>query len=152
MPPEMRTPRGHHPQGVKTANKATSSRPSKSTTTRYRVPANWRDRVPEPAAVYRTRLKDLSPPGRDGWGTARCPFHEGVDLTLSVDLAGSRGGWRCSVCSAHGDLVAFVQKLEGLSFPAAVHVLMDVARRPRPSANAADHIERCRALLQEVKA
>lgn len=152
MPPEMTTPRGHHPQGARTANKATSSRRSKSTTASYRLPSNWRYRLPEPAAVYRTRLQDLSAPGRDGWGIARCPFHEGADPTLSVDLAGRRGGWRCSVCSAHGDLVAFIRRLDGLSFPAAVHVLMDVARRPRLSANAADHIERCRALLQEVKA
>lgn len=148
MPPEMTAPRGHHPQGARTANKATSSRRSKSTTASYRLPSNWRDRLPEPAAIYRTRLQDLSPPGRDGWGIARCPFHKGADPTLSVDLAGSRGGWRCSVCSAHGDLVAFIRRLDGLAFPAAVHALMAAARGPGPSTVAATHIERCRALLR----
>lgn len=136
------------PQGVRIANKAKSSRPN-STTKRYRLPSNWRDRLPDSASVYRAKLKDLSPPDRDGWATARCPFHEGSELSLMVDLACSRGGWRCRGCGAHGDLITFVREIEGVSFQGAVRTLMDTARQVVPSANAAAHIQRCRALLQE---
>lgn len=114
---------------------------------RGRLPSNWRDRLSEAASVYRKKLNNLSPPDRDGWAVAPCPFHGGDERALAVDLAGRRGGWRCSACGAHGDLVAFVRELEGLSFPAAVRALMEAARRYSPSATAEAHIRRCRALL-----
>lgn len=146
MQPRNNDAPGVQPRGAKNTHAAGK----KSTTKRYRLPSNWRDRLPDPATVYRAKLKDLSPPDRDGWATARCPFHDGLEQSLSVDMASRRGGWRCATCGAHGDLVGFTRQAEGLSFPAAVHALIAVARRPTPSANAEDHIQRCRALLAEV--
>lgn len=56
--------------------------------------------------------------GRGTQRTMRCPFHEDGTPSLSVNMA--RGVWYCHGCGASGDGIAFVQRLKGLDFPAAV--------------------------------
>lgn len=48
----------------------------------------------------------------------RCPWHE--DDTPSLSLTPSKGLFHCFGCGAKGNAIQFVQKMEGLSFPAAL--------------------------------
>jgi len=57
--------------------------------------------------------------GRSFW--AHCPFHEDKNPSFSVDSERQR--WRCWSCNESGDVIAFVQKLEGLSFKEALRRL-----------------------------
>lgn len=53
-----------------------------------------------------------------------CPFHE--ESTPSFNVTPSRGLWYCfGACSEGGDAIAFVQKIENLSFVEAVQKLAD---------------------------
>lgn len=47
-----------------------------------------------------------------------CPFHDDHDPSLSVNA--EKGLWHCFGCGAGGDVIAFVQKAEGLSFADAL--------------------------------
>lgn len=46
-----------------------------------------------------------------------CPFHEEKSPSFHVNM--ERGVWRCHGCNAAGDVVTYVQKRLGLSYPAA---------------------------------
>jgi len=50
-----------------------------------------------------------------------CPFHN--EKTPSFTLNDQKGFFHCFGCGAHGDVVGFVMKSEGLSFPEAVERL-----------------------------
>jgi DNA primase len=60
-----------------------------------------------------------------------CPFHE--ERTGSFTVQGER--WRCYGCQANGDAIAFLQRIEGLSFLDAVRQLAAAADVPLPSRN-----------------
>jgi len=45
---------------------------------------------------------------------ARCPFH--ADRTPSLSVSPAKQLWHCFGCGAGGDVFAFLQKFEGLSF------------------------------------
>lgn len=93
-----------------------------------RAPDNWRDRLPDPAGYYADKVVKLGKRNSDGWAQGRCPFHDDHDASLSVNLAGSRGGWRCFAGCGHGDMVAFHMRLRNLPFVDAVRELVGVAR------------------------
>jgi DNA primase len=89
-----------------------------------------RDRI-DLAAVM---TKYLGPaPGRRGehgrrlWW--RCPLHQDRNPSFCVDPG--KPHWRCFGCGEHGDAATLVMKLEGVSFPEALDILLD---RPRGKA------------------
>lgn len=57
--------------------------------------------------------------GRDLVGL--CPFHD--EKTPSFHVHPDRGFFKCFGCGAGGDLIAFVRRIENLSFPEAVRIL-----------------------------
>lgn len=67
-----------------------------------------------------------------------CPFHG--ENTPSFSVTPATGRWHCFGCQADGDAIEFLQRLDGLSFLAAVAALsgghVGSAERPRPEAPA----------------
>ena len=63
-----------------------------------------------------------------------CPFHD--DSTPSLSVGGVPDRFHCFGCGASGDVIDFVRRLEGLSFPEAVdrldHHTPSAAARPEP--------------------
>lgn len=104
--------------------KATGSMPErKGWRDNPRVPADWRDRLPDPAAYYARHLPKLGRPNAEGWAQARCPFHEDGTASLSVNVTNPRG-WKCFAGCGSGDLVSFHMRLHGLSFVQAREALL----------------------------
>src|ERR1700744_6759657 len=62
-----------------------------------------------------------------------CPFHD--EKTPSFNVTPARGLYYCFSCSAGGDVIKFVQEIDGLSFIEAVERLAG-AGGPRPWARA----------------
>jgi hypothetical protein len=62
----------------------------------------------------------------------RCPFHG--DKTPSFSVSEEKGLFHCFGCGTSGDVIAFVMKLDGLTFPEAKRVLgiESDSRRSRP--------------------
>ncbi|OGL89326.1 DNA primase [Candidatus Uhrbacteria bacterium RIFCSPLOWO2_02_FULL_51_9] len=56
---------------------------------------------------------------------ARCPFHQ--EKTPSFIVTRERQMWHCFGCNKGGDAFAFVQEMEGLSFPEALRLLAEKA-------------------------
>lgn len=56
---------------------------------------------------------------------ARCPFHN--EKTASFFVSPSRETYHCFGCSRGGDILSFVQEVEGLDFRAALKMLADRA-------------------------
>ena len=73
-----------------------------------------RARVPLAGVVGR-RVK-LTRRGREHVGL--CPFHN--EKTPSFTVSEDKGFFHCFGCGAHGDVIGFVMRSEGLSFPEAV--------------------------------
>lgn len=88
------------------------------------LPANWRERLPDPATYYAAHVSKLSRPCATGWASGCCPFHEDRQASFSVHLTGARGTWRCHASCGGGDLVGFHMRKTGLSFKAAVRELL----------------------------
>lgn len=66
-----------------------------------------------------------------GEATGLCPFHN--EKTPSFTVSEDKGFFHCFGCGAHGDVIGFVMRSEGLEFPQAVERLageagMDVPR------------------------
>ena len=76
-----------------------------------------RARVPL-ADVIGRRVK-LVKRGREHQGL--CPFHN--EKTPSFTVSEAKGFYHCFGCGAHGDVIGFVMRGEGLSFPEAVERL-----------------------------
>lgn len=91
---------------------------------RDRVPANWRDRLPDGGDYYAQHVGKLSRANGDGWAQGKCPLHDDHDASLSVQVAGCHGGWRCFAGCGKGDMVAFHMRLRSLDFKAAVQELL----------------------------
>lgn len=88
------------------------------------LPANWRDRLPDPTTYYSQRLDKLTAPNGSGWATALCPFHGDHHPSLSVHVA-EDGAYCCHSCGARGrDVVAFHMARTGVDFKAAVRDLL----------------------------
>jgi DNA primase len=70
--------------------------------------------------VVGERVPELTRRG-SAW-KARCPFHD--EKTPSFVVNPERGTWRCfGACAEGGDVIAFVQRFEGLSFFEALRML-----------------------------
>lgn len=72
--------------------------------------------------------------GRRLWWN--CPFHEDPNPSLCVDPG--QAWWRCFGCGVRGDAATMVMRLEGVSFPEALKLLVGghefrAAARPRPA-------------------
>ena len=89
-----------------------------------RLPANWRDRLPDPAIYYAQHLDKLTKPNATGWAQARCPFHDDHNASLSVHVDSERGHWRCFAACGGGDLVGFHMRITGSTFVEAVRDLI----------------------------
>lgn len=92
------------------------------------LPKNWRDRLPSPASYYVEHVKQLGKPNAEGWAQGRCPLHDDKTASLSVNVGGRVGGWRCFAGCGNGDLVDFHGRLNNLSFKEAVRDLIGVTR------------------------
>ena len=53
--------------------------------------------------------------------SALCPFHN--EKTPSFTVSDDKGFFHCFGCGAHGDVIGFVMRDEGLAFPEAVEKL-----------------------------
>lgn len=91
---------------------------------RRQLPANWRERLPDPAAYYTAHIAKLSAPNAAGWAQGRCPFHEDHNASFSVNVRSERGGWRCFSGCGSGDLLSFHMRRSGLLFADAVAELL----------------------------
>ena len=76
-----------------------------------------------------SRYITLTPSGKNYKG--RCPFHK--DDTPSLVVSPERGLWHCFGCNEGGDLLAFVMKIERLTFPEALERLAAEAGVSLPS-------------------
>ncbi|MFQ5774764.1 MAG: DNA primase [Kiloniellaceae bacterium] len=85
-----------------------------------------RARVPLAGVVAR-RVK-LVRRGREQVGL--CPFHN--EKTPSFTVSEDKGFYHCFGCGAHGDVIGFVMRTEGLSFPEAVERLAGESGLPVP--------------------
>lgn len=90
------------------------------------IPADWRDRLPDPAQYFAAHVEGIGKPSPDGWAACRCPFHADHNASASANLI--TGGFRCHGCEAKGDLVAFHQRITGLAFKDAVRDLIGSRR------------------------
>lgn len=93
-----------------------------------RLPRNWRERLPDPFSYYGARVERLGKPNPEGWAQGRCPLHDDKHESLSVHIAGERGGWRCFAGCGKGDMVSFHERLTGKPFAEAVRDLLGVHR------------------------
>ena len=67
-----------------------------------------RDRLPEPLDYYRRHLHALRIGG--DWASARCPFHDDRNPSLSINI--THGGFVCHACGASGrDVLDFHMRL-----------------------------------------
>ncbi|MBI4967611.1 MAG: DNA primase [Rhodospirillales bacterium] len=66
--------------------------------------------------------------GREHGGL--CPFHN--EKTPSFTVSEDKGFFHCFGCGAHGDVIGFVMRAQGLSFPEAVERLAGEAGMPIP--------------------
>src|SRR6187399_2578800 len=85
-----------------------------------------RSRVTLSGVVMRTTK--LTRAGRE-W-KACCPFHN--EKTPSFTVSDEKGFFHCFGCGAHGDVIGFVMRSEGLSFPETVERLAREAGLPLP--------------------
>jgi DNA primase len=82
------------------------------------------------AAVIARRVK-LQRRGRESTGL--CPFHN--EKTPSFTVSDDKGFFHCFGCGAHGDVIGFVMRSEGLGFPEAVERLAREAGLPIPDSS-----------------
>lgn len=76
-----------------------------------------------------------------------CPFHD--ERTPSFHASPERQSWICRAGCGGGDVIGFVRRIEGVSFPAAVRLLADRAgiqiEESRPTDVAAERRQRAHA-------
>ncbi|HLB80644.1 MAG TPA: DNA primase [Dongiaceae bacterium] len=82
------------------------------------------------AEVVGRRVR-LQKRGREHVGL--CPFHN--EKTPSFTVSEEKGFFHCFGCGAHGDVVGFVMRADGLAFPEAVERLAEQAGLPVPASS-----------------
>lgn len=88
------------------------------------LPKNWRERIPSPDEYFSSAVPTLTRANVNGWAQGRCPFHDDGNASLSVNLRGDKGRWRCFASCGGGDLIGFHMKLRGLEFNEAIRDLL----------------------------
>jgi DNA primase len=88
-----------------------------------------RARLPIADTVGR-RVK-LTRRGREHVGL--CPFHK--EKSPSFTVSDDKGFYHCFGCGAHGDVIGFVMRTEGLSFPETIEKLAGEAGIPVPQSS-----------------
>src|SRR5215467_235555 len=78
-------------------------------------------------AIIARKVK-LQRRGRESTGL--CPFHN--EKTPSFTVSDEKGFFHCFGCGAHGDVIGFVMRSEGVAFPEAVERLAREAGLPLP--------------------
>ncbi|MFP6688365.1 MAG: DNA primase [Alphaproteobacteria bacterium] len=87
--------------------------------------------------------------------SALCPFHN--EKTPSFTVSDEKGFFHCFGCGAHGDVIGFVMRDEGLSFPEAVEKLAGEAglqipkETPRDRARAEEQLSLYGVMEQAAK-
>lgn len=81
-----------------------------------------------------------------------CPFH--AEKTPSFIVTPRKGSWHCFGCSEGGDVFSFVQKIEGIDFPAALALLAERAgvKLPKRRPEQETHRQRLFSLLASTAA
>ncbi|MDZ4736716.1 MAG: DNA primase [Rhodospirillaceae bacterium] len=82
------------------------------------------------ADVVARRVK-LTRRGREHVGL--CPFHK--EKSPSFTVSDDKGFYHCFGCGAHGDVIGFVMRTEGLSFPETIEKLAGEASVPVPQSS-----------------
>ncbi|TAN52435.1 MAG: DNA primase [Rhodospirillales bacterium] len=77
------------------------------------------------------RKVKLARKGREHW--ACCPFHN--EKSPSFSVSDEKGFYHCFGCGAHGDVIGFVMRAQGLPFPEAVERLAAEAGMDVPKAS-----------------
>ena len=94
------------------------------------------------------RLKRMGATGRY---VGLCPFHQ--EKTGSFNVNQSRQFYKCFGCGVGGDVLKFVQEIEGLTFPEALKKLAEQHGIPMPKRNEySDPDSKLRAALFEIHA
>jgi DNA primase len=75
-----------------------------------------------------------------------CPFHQ--EKTPSFSVHATRQFFHCFGCGASGDVFAFVQKIENITFPEAVRLVAEKLRIPLPKVTYASSEEARAAKLR----
>jgi DNA primase len=92
------------------------------------------------------RLKRVGATGRY---VGLCPFHQ--EKTGSFNVNQSRQFYKCFGCGVGGDVLKFVQEIEGFTFPEALKVLAERHGIPMPKRNDyADSDSKLRGALFEI--
>lgn len=81
---------------------------------------------PEIIDVIGARI-ELRPAGREFHGL--CPFHDDHHPSLRVNP--EKAAWYCHPCAEGGDVIKFIMRLDGLTFPQALAALGIDGNRPR---------------------
>jgi DNA primase len=78
-----------------------------------------------------------------------CPFHQEKSPSFNVNR--SRQFYKCFGCGVSGDVLKFLQEIDGLTFPEALKMLAERAGIPMPKRNEyADADSKLRAALFEI--
>lgn len=102
------------------------------------------------------RRVKLSPGKGDRFGL--CPFHE--EKTGSFSVNDRKGFFHCFGCNAHGDLLDWWQRIDGMSFAdaaerlrreAGAHPVSEAEHTPQPDRDGAKRELRARAIWNEAK-
>jgi DNA primase len=94
------------------------------------------------------RLKRVGATGRY---VGLCPFHQ--EKTGSFNVNQSRQFYKCFGCGVGGDVLKFVQEIDGLTFPETLKMLSERAGIPMPKRSEyADADSKLRAALFEIHA
>jgi DNA primase len=84
----------------------------------------------------------------------KCPFHEDDTPSLSINTQKEGGLWNCFGCEAKGDVISFVERIEGISTKDAIQKLslnvspISVDQKTSPSVEVSEH--RKIELLNEI--
>lgn len=83
-----------------------------------RIPEAFLDEIRLALPIEQVVARHVALKQRGQWWTGLCPFHQEKSPSFSVHPA--RRNFHCFGCGAHGDVVGFVMRYDGCTFPEAV--------------------------------